>query len=350
MPSSPGWSERLAAAWYGRRPVWRLVPLSLLFAALAALRRLLFRSGLRRTARLAVPVVVVGNLTVGGTGKTPVVIALVDALRAAGHRPGVLTRGHGGRWRGPALVAAATTAAECGDEALLIARSCGVPVAVAQRRAEAGALLLREYPETDLLVCDDGLQHYALARDVELAVVERSRGFGNGWLLPAGPLREPLGRLATVAAVLAHGEAGDAAAARRLEAVLAAAPRVWALGSEMGAPRRLCDGVERAWEAWRGETVDALAAIGDPGRFFAALRTRGLVVRAHAFPDHHAYTRAELEPPGDAPVLMTGKDAVKCAPTAQPRHWVVPYAARLPQGLVPWLLELLETARGREDP
>lgn len=349
-PPETAWLQRLPAAWYGRRPVLALVPLSLLFGAVAALRRLLFRSGVRSVERLPVPVVVVGNLVVGGAGKTPLVIALAAALRAAGRRPGVISRGYGGRWRQPALVQAGTDAADCGDEALLIARSVDVPVAVARRRAEAARLLLAAHPECDLLLCDDGLQHYALARDVELVVVDAARGFGNGWLLPAGPLREPLGRLRSVQGVLLHGASPDARAAQALQSALPAGLPVWQPHLRMDKPLSLGGAGARDWPVWSGTAVHAVAGIGNPARFFAGLREQGLRVTEHAFPDHHAYAPAELAIAGTAPVLLTAKDAVKCPWLVSTRYWVVPLVAELPAGLLPWLLELLETTRGRENP
>jgi len=344
------WSERLLAAWYGRWPVLPLVPLSLLFAWIAAGRRMLFLARLFRSERLPVPVLVVGNLVVGGAGKTPVVMALAQALQAAGWRPGVLSRGYGGSWRSPGLVGAGTTAAECGDEALLLARGLALPVAVGRRRVEAGRLLLQAHPDCDVLICDDGLQHYALARDVELVVIDRARAFGNGWLLPAGPLREPVQRLATAQGLLLHGEAGDQRAGRELQQALPARPLQWSLEMRMGAPRSLADGGERPWSAWTGERVHAVAGIGHPERFFAGLRAHGLRVQDHAFPDHHPYARDELDFPGTDAVLLTAKDAVKCPQLASTRYWVVPLAAQLPAGLLPWLIQLLERARGRENP
>lgn len=346
----PRWSERLLAAWYGRWPVWPLIPLSLLFARIAAGRRMLYLARLCRSVRLPVPVVVVGNLVVGGAGKTPVVMALVEALRGAGWHPGVVSRGYGGQWRSPGLVGADTPAAACGDEALLLAQSLAVPVAVGRRRADAARLLLQAHPDCDVLICDDGLQHYGLARDVELVVIDRARGFGNRWLLPAGPLREPVQRLATVQGLLLHGETADAAAAQRLQQALPSRPRQWSLDMRMGAPRALAGGQERGWAEWAGVRVHAVAGIGHPERFFAALRARGLQVLAHAFPDHHAYAPGELSFPGGDPVLLTGKDAVKCAQPASTRYWVVPLAAELPPALLPWLIELLEKARGRKNP
>ena len=346
----------LLAGWYGRRPLRLLLPLSALFALIAGLRRLLFRLGIWRSERLPVPVVVVGNLVAGGAGKTPVVAALARALQAAGWKPGVLSRGYGGSWRKAALVGVDTTADECGDEALLLAHALDIPVAVGRRRAAAGQVLLAAYPDRDVLICDDGLQHYALARDIELVVVDPLRGFGNGWLLPAGPLREPLSRLRSVDAILLPGQEGESAAdvtgLPGLPQDSAAQPPVWVLSSRMQAPQPLLPAPAPAasdWSAWLGRQVHAVAGIGHPERFFAGLRRHGLRVESHPFPDHHPYRAAELDFTGTAPILLTAKDAVKCRGFASTRHWVVPLETRLPEAFLPWLVDLLEKSRGRED-
>jgi tetraacyldisaccharide 4'-kinase len=303
--------------WYGRPlTALPLLPLAGLFWLVATLRRAAYRSGLLAVERLPVPVVVVGNLTVGGAGKTPLTIWLARHLRDRGLRPGILSRGYGGAARAfPVMVNAETDPALVGDEPALIARRTGCPVVVDPDRPRGGRRLLEQHA-CDLLIADDGLQHYRLGRDLEIAVVDGVRRFGNGLPLPAGPMREGAGRLRRVDFVICNGGVpGPGEHAMTL--------RPGDLES-LGHPehrQRLAD--------WRGEHVHAVAGIGNPERFFAMLRGLGLTVDPLRFPDHHAYAAAEIDPPGDRPVLMTEKDAVKCRAFASPRHWVVPVDAEL---------------------
>lgn len=329
------WLQR---QWFQRRltPALRLLlpllgPFNLLFAGVAGRRR---RQA--RPQRLPAPVVVVGNLTVGGAGKTPLTLWLAGQLAARGWRPGIVSRGYGGAATQPRPVREASTPAEVGDEPLLLARRSGVPVWVGRDRAAAGQALLAAHPEVDVVLCDDGLQHYRLARDVELAVFDR-RGAGNGWRLPLGPLREPLARLAEVDAVI--GNDFDAAA-------LAGATPAFAMRLRAGEFWRLDDPPQRCGAAaLRGRKLHALAGIGDPQRFFASLRGLGLDFVAHPFPDHHAYTAADLRFGEDAVLLMTEKDAVKCAGLTTAEAWVLPVEA----GLSPALIDLIvEKLRGRQ--
>ena len=302
--------------WRPEPPPWPLRLLEPLYAAVADRRAARLKA---RATRLPVPVVMVGNIAVGGTGKTPVTLAVIEALQALGARPGVLSRGYGGTGPFPRLLGAQSTAAEVGDEPVLIARRSGVPVCVAPSRIAAGTALLAAHPEVDVLVCDDGLQHYALARDIELCVVDGARGHGNGHRLPAGPLREPPARMAACDLVLVNG--GDAAAhgAKALRFDLVSDEAIGLHG-----------GVRRPLASFAGQTVDALAGIGHPQRFFDQLAAQGMAVRGHAFADHHAYTAADLAFAGAAPLLMTEKDAVKCRALALPpglEAWVVPVRA-----------------------
>lgn len=318
--------EWLESAWYdasGRRGS-ALRPLGALFGAIVALRRSAFRRGLLRVGRSGLPVIVVGNVTVGGTGKTPFSIWLAGALRERGLQPGLLSRGYGGRARGVHDVRPDDDPAQVGDEPLLLAAAGDWPVVVAADRL-AGAERLRARGAR-LAICDDGLQHYALARDLEVAVVDAARGLGNGRLLPAGPLREPASRLGTVDFVVLNGEGGW-----KPEAAIPASA-VLTMRLEPGAARSLAPGrpaPTRPLESFRGSPVHAVAAIGNPARFFRMLRAAGLDAREHAFPDHHAFVAADLDF-GDAhPVLMTSKDAVKCRSFADPRLWELPVEARL---------------------
>ncbi len=330
-----GFAQRLVRDWYEPRltaltaPLW---PLSLVFGGLAALRRLQYRRGWRQVERLPVPVVVVGNITVGGSGKTPVVAALGEALRERGRVPGLVSRGYGGNADTPRAARPADDPAEVGDEPLILAQT-GLPVFVGRDRAAAGRALLAAHPDCDVIVCDDGLQHYRLARDVEIAVVDEARGVGNGFLLPAGPLREPVVRLDTVDAVvrLVPGDVSHARGGDGRRTCTTHVPQPW---------RSLVDAGRVAEPAtWTGPGVHAVAGIAHPQRFFASLRAQGIAAVEHAFPDHHAFTRGELDFPGATAILMTQKDAVKCGPFADDRFWYLPVRATVEAALVDLVLE-----------
>ncbi len=335
-------SQALSRCWYGRCPArYRLLlvllqPLALVFRVLAGLRRLLYRHGPLKRARLPVPVVVVGNITAGGSGKTPLTLALIDWLRRAGYSPGVISRGYGGNAKTPMPVRADSDPALAGDEPVLIARRAGCPVWIGRARAEAGRRLLECHPEVDVILADDGLQHYALARDVELAVVDGERGFGNGRLLPAGPLREPVSRLRSVDAVIVNGAGRtDTYPVPAFSMRLAAGRCV-----NLADPARW-DAIER----FRGETIHAVAGIGHPERFFAGLEAMGLRIERHAFPDHHAF-RADDLPAGT--VLMTEKDAVKCAAFPRADTWFLAVDAEVEGGLQTLLLNALKERNGSQ--
>lgn len=302
----------------------------------AGLRRAAYGLGLRRAQRLPVPVVVVGNITAGGAGKTPLTLYLATQLSALGRRPGIVSRGYGRSTDDVREVRADSTAAEVGDEPLLLQRRGGCPVFVGRDRAAAGRALLAAHPQCDLILCDDGLQHYALARDVEIAVMDR-RGLMNGWRLPAGPLRESSRRLATVDAVVLNGLPELALPSAPVFHMTLAACRFYRLD----APTLTCDA-----SALSGLRLHAVAGIGEPQRFFDQLAQLGLACVPHAFPDHHAYTASDLEFDGDA-VLTTEKDAVKFSPflaalPAQKPVWVLPVAAGLEPDLARFVLEKLD--------
>lgn len=303
--------RRLETLWYRAAPPPRwLRPLSRIYAWVSA-RRAVQR---RATAqRLPVPVIVVGNIAVGGTGKTPVVLWLIDELLRQGRHPGVLSRGYGGRGPFPREVMADSDPSASGDEPVLIALRARVPVAVAPDRVAAGRFLLANHPQIDVLVCDDGLQHYGLARDFEICVIDGARGFGNGWLLPAGPLREPPVRAAQAQLILVNGAdaAGFGAQAERFDLNICEAVN-------------LANGEVRALRGFAGTQVEAIAGIGHPQRFFDSLRAAGLSIRGHEFADHHVFRAAELRFADEAPLLMTEKDAVKCRSFARPNWWQVP--------------------------
>ncbi|MBN8727386.1 MAG: tetraacyldisaccharide 4'-kinase [Xanthomonadales bacterium] len=327
-------SRFLQRIWYEGTPprLWlrALVPV---YRSLRALHLAPYRLGWRRPLRLPVPVVVVGNLTAGGSGKTPLVIALVEALRERGFRPGVVSRGYGGGERGPLLLPADADPARVGDEPCLIRHRTGAPVAVGRRRPEAAALLAVQ--GADVVVADDGLQNPSLARDVELCVIDGARRLGNGLLLPAGPLREPAGRLATVDFRICNGGAplpGEYAM------TLAGGEAV-----TLFAPER-----RRPLDAFAGQRVHAVAGIGNPERFFASLRDHGIEVVPHAFPDHHAFTPDDLRFADALPVLMTEKDAIKCRAFAGDGWWQVPVRAELPDDFFDKVAARLAAAAGLE--
>lgn len=313
-------ARALPGLWRGRGLLVRLLwPLSLLFRLIAGGRRLAYRIGLLRAHRLPVPVIVVGNITAGGAGKTPLTLYLARALRAGGHRPVIVSRGYGGQVRAPRPVSSADPASVCGDEAVLLARRSGVPVWVGPRRADVARAALARHPECDVVLCDDGLQHYALARDIEIAVVDR-RGLMNGLHLPAGPLREPAARLLEVDAVVLNG---------LVEAPVAGGP-VYRMTLRGETFHRLDDPRQSVAAAQlRGLRLHALAGIGEPARFFDHLRALGLDFVAHPFADHHAYLAQDLAFADCDAVLLTEKDAVKCHGLSDTPMWVLPVEAHL---------------------
>lgn len=323
----------IARIWSGESPLWRLLlPLSWLYGLVSGLIRLSYRLGLKRVWRAPVPVVVVGNLTAGGNGKTPVVIWLVEQLSKRGIRVGVVSRGYGGTAaRYPLLLTEQTTTAEAGDEPVLIFQRTGAPVAVSPKRSEAVQALLAQHP-VQIIVTDDGLQHYALARDKEIVVVDGVRRFGNGWWLPAGPMRERASRLRSVDAVIVNGgEAKGSEIPMRLRPGLAV---------------NLLTGERRAVSALA--PLVAMAGIGHPPRFFATLEQCGArPVKQVALADHQALNPALVESfvtPGQQ-LIMTEKDAVKCRAFARENWWYLPVDAELdgdqPEHLLKELLALV---------
>ena len=330
-------ADRLVAAWYAPGLTPLTAPLALLapvFAGAAALRRMLYRGHLLRVERLPVPVIVVGNITVGGSGKTPLTAALANELAARGWRPGIVSRGYGGAAGDrPLLVGRDADPERAGDEPILLART-GHPVAVARDRAAAARALLAAHPDCSVILADDGLQHYRLARDAEIAVIDADRGLGNGWRLPAGPLREARTRLAGVDAVV---ELASAAAPARSS--WPGALRMTLVGEifhRVDAPEVTAPAV-----AFAGAGVHAIAGIGNPARFFAHLHALGIRAVPHAFADHHRFVAADLALAGATAILMTEKDAVKCPAFAHERCWYLPVRARIDPALVARIEEKL---------
>ena len=326
------------------------LPFALLFGAVAAARRFLYRHRILPSWRAPVPVVVVGNITVGGSGKTPLVLEILEILQRRGFTPGVVARGYGRvpptdqDPRGVVRVYPDLATPELfGDEPVLIARRSRVPVYISPDRAAAARALLAAHREVDVLVSDDGLQHYALGRDVEIAVVDGDRRFGNRLLLPSGPLREPVSRLASVDAVVVNGGHDDAIPAPRRFAMRLAGERFVSLAEN----RELAAG-EFALAA-RGRSVAAIAGIGNPSRFFEHVRALGIAARNQAFPDHHRYQPADVKLPGAEIVVMTEKDAVKCAAFADARMWFMSVEAVLPPEFEEFLLSRLARTPRRSD-
>jgi len=324
--------QHLQAIWYGgEKPGFLLRVLAAAYAVLSSLRLGLYASGWLPRRRLAVPVIVVGNISVGGTGKTPLVIALVDALRERGFKPGVISRGYAGGAGAVARVDAQSDPAQVGDEARLIFDATQVPLSVGRDRAEAGRALL-DSADLDVLIADDGLQHYKLCRDVEICVIDGARRFGNTRLLPAGPLREPLARLDKVDFRVCNGgkpDHGEVAMTLAGEIAIALAE-----------PHQ-----QRPLRGFTGQRVHAVAGIGNPARFFTQLRQSGIEVIEHPFADHHPFKVRDLDFGDDLPVLMTAKDAVKCRAFAQPSHWFVPVRAELEAGFFDALAARLKKDR-----
>ncbi|MGQ6546628.1 tetraacyldisaccharide 4'-kinase [Serratia sp. IR-2025] len=304
--------------WSGSSLVYLLLlPLSWLYGLVSGLIRLSYRCGLRKSWRAPVPVVIVGNLTAGGNGKTPMVIWLVEQLQQRGYRVGVVSRGYGGKSAVyPLVLDAQTTTRQAGDEPVLIFQRTGAPVAISPKRAEAVQALLNQ-GKLDLIITDDGLQHYALQRDFELVVIDGVRRFGNGWWLPAGPMRERVSRLKTVDACVANGGVAQ--------------PGEIAMKLQAQDAVNIASGERRP--AIELPHVVAMAGIGHPPRFFATLEKLGVEVdREVAFADHQEYNHGQLAALASQgqTLLMTEKDAVKCRAFAQPDWWYLPVEAVLP--------------------
>ena len=319
--------DKTPAYWYGDAPVpLHARVLAGLYGAVVALRARLFHKGVLRSRGVAVPVVVVGNVSVGGTGKTPLTIALVQRLQREGWNPGVASRGYGRRDEAVAAwVTGDTPPLDGGDEPVLIARRTRAKVRVDRDRVAAARELVAA--GCDIIVCDDGLQHYRLRRDLEIEVIDGRRRYGNERLLPAGPLREPAARGTRCDfRVVNGGEAGFGEWQMQLRA-------------DQVVPLR--GGRSRALSSFGGHRVHAVAGIGNPQRFFEMLRGLGIGVVPHAFADHHRYVASDLEFGSELPVLMTEKDAVKCIPFANEWHYGVPVEAELPEAFWISLLEKL---------
>lgn len=320
----------LERAWY-KPGSWALLlsPLSWLFVKIIKKRR---QRLTRRQKRLKTPVVVVGNITVGGTGKTPLIIGLVNALKQRGYKPGVVSRGYGGKSAFyPLEVRANSDPARTGDEPLLIAQTCGCPVVVDPDRLRA-ARALEQQGCCDVILSDDGLQHYRLPRQMEIVVIDGERILGNGRCLPAGPLREPVSRLEEVDFVVVNG--GDAVLNH---------PRQYRMDLLPLGFRNLASGESRDPKNPPGAGyVNAVAGIGNPARFARTLASLGLAVKLYPFPDHHSFSSADFSFPDDRPVIMTAKDAVKCHGLSSENLWVLDVAAKMENNGMNTLIQSIE--------
>ncbi|PKM10586.1 MAG: tetraacyldisaccharide 4'-kinase [Gammaproteobacteria bacterium HGW-Gammaproteobacteria-3] len=324
----------LVKIWYDTQTsVWWLRPFSLIYQTVIKFRRYLYRAGFLQQHFLPVPVIIVGNICVGGTGKTPLIIYLAQQLKAHGFQPGIISRGYGGNSsKEPRRVTLLSEVRQVGDEALLIARHSGCPLIVGAQRVKAAEFLLKS--ETcDVILSDDGLQHYALGRDIEIAVVDGARWFGNGLCLPSGPLREPSGRLDEVDVVVVNGEK------KRSDHFAMTLQGQGAINLVSGVVRPLCD--------FAATPCHAVAGIGNPDRFFKALTASGITCTEHRFPDHHCFKASDIAF-NAGPVLMTEKDAVKCLAFARDNDWYVPVAAVVEADFTDRLLNLLREKNGSE--
>ena len=322
--------------WYGR-PHWLFLflPLTALFIWLTSVRA-------KRQKQFAhkppVPLVVVGNITVGGTGKTPVIIALVNYLQQCGYRPGVVSRGFGGSAHDIFAVTHETSAAVVGDEPALIFQATGCAVMVGKDRVLCAQRLYEQF-QCNIILSDDGLQHYRLARDIEWVIVDGARGFGNGWSLPVGPLRESISRLRSVDAVLINGEQRVPGAAMSVNFKLQ--PEYW---------QNVQTGQRVALQDLDISQAVAIAGIGNPARFFNTLNALGFSGRHYAFADHYPFAEIDFLPFTNNVVLMTAKDAVKCAGFAKANWWALAVTAQLPTELLNQLQHQLAALKGESKP
>ncbi|MFM9834726.1 MAG: tetraacyldisaccharide 4'-kinase [Methylophilaceae bacterium] len=319
--------DLLLHAWQKKNALFYLilVPLSWIFGALTALRRSAYKCGIFKSHALTVPTIVVGNLNLGGSGKTPVVMWLVEQLKLKGFKPGVISRGYGANVVVPTSVSAKSHASEVGDEPLLIAKRCACPVFVSASRVKAGVAMLNAHPECDLVISDDGLQHYQLQRNIEIAVVNND-ALESAYLLPAGPMRESASRLNTVDAVVCNGNK-----------TIASAYKMQLVGTQFYNLQN--PNLKATVTDFADKKIKAIAAIGKPARFFEHLRGLGLTFAGMGFDDHHAFTAQDLAKLDCDLLIMTEKDAVKCQAFAQTHYWVLPVEANIDVGLLTLVLD-----------
>lgn len=319
----------LTDSWYQTHPLrWLLLPLSLLYRLVIFLRKQAYQNDILTRHKMPVPVIIVGNISIGGTGKTPFVIWLTQQLKLAGYRPGIISRGYGSKAPAyPFDVSPDSPVRQAGDEPLLISRRTACPVVIDPDRSQAAVHLLSQH-QCDVIISDDGLQHYALRRDIEITIVDGNRRFGNKLCLPAGPLREPMARLKTVDFVVYNGADVNQSYQMQLRA------HEWV--NLANTEKRL------PLDAFADQEVHAVAGIGHPQRFFDLLCDHKTIVHPHAFDDHHAFQANDLNFGDDLPLLMTEKDAVKCQPYAQADHWYLPVSAHIDESLPEAIIKKLK--------
>ncbi|MDH5357772.1 MAG: tetraacyldisaccharide 4'-kinase [Gammaproteobacteria bacterium] len=318
----------LISSWYHPHPVrWILSPLSGLYCLLIWVRQQLYCLGIFKQHQLSVPVIIVGNISVGGTGKTPFVIWLAKRLQQAGYRPGIVSRGYGGKAKQyPQQVTPHSDPKIVGDEPVIISRHTNCPMAVAPNRVSAGQMLLKHY-DCDIIIADDGLQHYALGRDIEIAIVDGSRLFGNHYCLPAGPLREPISRLKKTDFIVHNGSQSS--------------PEFNMTLSQRHAINLSDPTLAKELDYFKNKTVHAIAGIGNPTCFFKQLTDQGISITPHPFTDHHSFVAKDLYFNDDNPILMTEKDAVKCQQFANKNMWYIPIEATISGKLDQQLIDKL---------
>ncbi|MES2181995.1 MAG: tetraacyldisaccharide 4'-kinase [Pseudomonadota bacterium] len=335
-------ADWLQKQWLGYS-LWHilLMPLSWFFGAVTYIRKLLYQIGWLSSVRLAVPVIVVGNINVGGTGKTPLVIWLAEQLQLAGYKPGIISRGYGGNVTEVQTVLVGSDPQQVGDEPVLIAKRTLCPVFVSPDRVSAGLALLQAHPECNVIISDDGLQHYRLRRDVEIVVFDSVKGFGNSALLPAGPLRESQARLKTVDAVVSNGKIVDS------KVLLQCADlKLIEMSLESGDFYNLLDHSKRCdASAFAQQKILAIAGIGNPERFFQQLCHLGLGFQTHRYADHHAFQSQDFASVAADIIVMTEKDAVKCQSFAQSNFWVLPVRAVINSDLIAVILNKLNVGK-----
>lgn len=321
--------DGLTQHWYSnKRWLYTLWPLSFCYRLAVALRYSCYRLKILSSKRFSIPIIIVGNITTGGTGKTPLVIWLAHYLREKGYSPGIVTRGYSGKSSFyPRTVSADCNPEEVGDEAVLLAQKTACPVVIDRNRPNAVAKLLAENA-CNIIISDDGLQHYALERDIEIAVIDGTRRLGNGLCLPAGPLREPPFRLKKVDFVVSNGvnQANEHAMQLLVGQII-----------QLNNPMLSCSTTHI-----KQKTIHAIAGIGNPTRFFDLLKSLGLTIVEHVFPDHYKFRATDIDFGADALVIMTEKDAVKCRSFADERHWVLPIYAHLSENFAEELLEKIK--------
>ena len=320
--------------WYRKSMVaYLLAPLSWIFQLICRIRYYFYQY-FKAKQTFPVPIIVVGNLTVGGTGKTPLVSWIINMLKEQGYNPGVVMRGYGSSLKNDKfeIVAMHSHAVAVGDEPLMLRQKADCPLVIGKNRPEAVKALLKAFPQVNIVISDDGLQHYALARDIEIAVIDGKLRLGNGFCLPVGPLRESKQRLKSVDFIVANGNA---------------MPGEWVMGTQLGplAHRVNNNDVTHVVENWQGQTVHAVAGVGNPERFFSALRAKGINVITHPFPDHYAFKKEDITFNDDLKVLMTEKDAVKCRTFASDRVFCIPLEVKLQDEFKELLLRKIQSGQ-----